>query len=349
MGAGSEAAIVYVAAGLAVSFYVAWNLGANDAANPTDTAVGAGAVTLRQAVLMFSIFAALGAILEGYQVIKTVGKGIVTNLTPIAALAAGLSGGLWITLATWRGLPVSTTQSIVSSTLGVGLAAIALHGGHEIRWSIVATILLSWVTSPLSAIALSFLLYSLLHKLHTRIMERGVDISRAFRWLLVFSLAFSAYSFGVNDVANATGVYVTAVASITGMPDMETMRFLAALGSMGIALGAFTWGYRVIRTVGFKITRLDYVTGAAAELSNALVVWLFSKIPYMLIGYGMPISTTHASVSSIIGVGLAKHRSLKGVNWRTVALILLGWLFTLPVAAGLGALIYTLLYLLLPK
>jgi PiT family inorganic phosphate transporter len=118
------------------------------------------------------------------------------------------------------------------------------------------------------------------------------------------------------------------------------MRLLAALGAAGIALGGFTWGYRVIRTVGFRITRLDYVSGASAELANALVVWLFSKIPYLVFGYGMPISTTHASVSAIIGVGIAKHRSLQGVNWRTVGLIVAGWLLTLPVAASIGLAVY---------
>ncbi len=335
-----EPALLYTVAGLGVAFYIAWNLGANDAANPTDTAVGAGAVTLRQAVILFAVFAALGAVLEGYQVIKTIGKGVVPGLLPLEALVASVAAGLWITLATWKGLPVSTTHSIVSATLGVGLASILLGHPRPIRWGVVAMVVASWITSPLSAMALAFLLYHAFARLYTALVSRGINVDRIFRWLLVANLAFSAYSFGVNDVGNATGVYVAAVSRFTGMPDMETMRLLAAFGAAGIALGGLTWGYRVITTVGYKITRLDYVTGASAELSNALVVWLFSKIPYMLVGYGMPISTTHASVASIIGVGIAKHRSLRGVNWRTVALILAGWLLTLPVAAGLSMALY---------
>ena len=318
--------VIVTAAGLAVAMYVAWNLGANDAANPTDTAVGAGAVTLRQAVLIFAVFAALGAVLEGYQVIKTIGKGVVKGLDPVMALSAGVAAGLWITLATWKGLPVSTTHSAVGATLGVGLAAQLLGHGARVDFDVVAKVIASWVTSPLAAIALSIALYTAFHRLYGWASGRGLPVDKLFRWLLVANLAFSAYSFGVNDVANATGVYVTAVSQVTGMPDMATMRLLAALGSLGIAAGALTWGYRVIRTVGFGITRLDYVSAVAAELSNALVVWGFSKIPYMLFGYGMPISTTHASVSSVIGVGIAKYRSLRGVNWRVVALIVAGWL-----------------------
>ncbi len=334
-------AFLVTALGLAVAFYIAWNLGANDAANPTDTAVGAGAVTLRQAVAIFALFAALGAVLEGYQVIKTIGKGVVENLDPVMALSAGLGAGIWITLATWRGLPVSTTHSAVGATLGVGLASSLFFGsGARINMDVVAKVVLSWITSPLAAIVLAIGLYIVFERLYSLLRRRGSSVDRVFRWLLVVNLAFSAYSFGVNDVANATGVYVTAVSSVTGLPDMETMRLLAGLGAIGIALGAFTWGYRVIRTVGFGITRLDYVSAAAAELSNALVVWAFSKIPYMLFGYGMPISTTHASVSSVIGVGIAKHRSLRGVNWKTIALIIAGWVLTLPIAAAIASAIY---------
>ncbi len=332
-----------IGAGLAVAFYIAWNLGANDAANPTETAVGAGAVTLRQAVLLFAFFAALGAILEGYQVIKTIGKGVVKGLDPAAALAASLAAGFWITFATWRGLPVSTTHSTVGATLGVGLASIVLGSGKTIDWGVVLKVVLSWITSPLAAIMLAIIFYYAFAWLMKLLVTRGYDANKVFKWILIVNLAFSAYSFGVNDVGNATGVYVAAVSGVTGMPDAQTMRFLAALGAIGIALGALTWGYRVINTVGFRITKLDYVSGAAAELSNALVVWLFSKVPYILFGYGMPISTTHASVSSIIGVGIAKNRGVRGVEWRTVALIIAAWVLTVPVAAAIGASLYMLL------
>ncbi len=332
---------IFVVLGLIAAMYIAWNLGANDAANPTNFAVGSGAISLRNAIIMFSLFAAIGAILQGYMVMKTIGKGVVRDIEPIGALAASIAAGLWVTLATWKGLPVSTTHSTVGSVLGIGLAYILLESRPTpINWGIVATVVLSWVTSPLSTIALSVLLYSVFSRLEKILVSKIKEYYKIFKYMLLFNLAFSAYAFGANDVGNATGVYVSVISKLYGIPDRTTMLYLAALGSVGIALGAFTWGYRVIRTVGFNITRLDYVMATAAGLSNALVVWLFSTIPKIYLGYGMPISTTHASVSSVIGVGIARSRSLKSLNIRTVSLIIASWILTVPIAASLSFAIY---------
>jgi PiT family inorganic phosphate transporter len=328
---------VLVALGLVVAFYMAWNLGANDAANPTNTAVGSGALSLRSAILLFSLFAALGALLQGYRVIKTIGKGVVKDLDPAMALAASLGAGLWVTLATRKGLPVSTTHSAVGAVVGVGLTrAAVLHVEGKIDWSVVGKVVLSWVTSPLGALALAAILYYPLLALYRLLEGRGHDPAPLYRAMLVGALAFGAYAYGTNDVANATGVYVNVVGPVLGTPDAATMRLLALLGAVGIALGAFTWGYRVISTVGFKITRLDYITGTAAELASASVVYLFSLL-------GMPISTTHASVSAVIGVGIARDKSVRGVDGWTVLVIIAGWLLTLPAAAGFASALYLLI------
>ena len=340
--------IVYMVLGIIAAMYIAWNLGANDAANPTDAAVGSGAIDLKKAVILFSIFAAIGALAQGFMVMKTIGKGVVKDIDPLGALVASVAAGIWITLCTWKGMPVSTTHSTVGSVLGIGLAYMLLGSEASIRWNIVFIVVLSWITSPLSAITLSIILYFLFKRLAIYLLSKGVDTDRIFKNLLVFNLAFSAYSFGVNDVGNATGVYIAVVGKILGTPDIQTMFLLALLGSIGIAAGALTWGYKVINTVGFRITRLDYVSATSAELSNALVVWCFSTIPKMLIGYGMPISTTHASVSSILGIGLAKAKSVKGINWRIVGYILTSWVLTVPVAAALSFTLYLLLSHLIP-
>ncbi len=330
---------VLVALGLAAAFYMAWNLGANDAANPTDTAVGSGALSLRAALLLFAVFAVVGALLEGYRVIKTIGKGVVKDLDPAMALSASLAAGLWVTFSTRKGLPVSTTHSTVGAVLGVGLARDLMGGTSKIDWGVVAKVVASWITSPLGAIALAIVLYFVFLRLHASSVGRGWDVDRIFKAILIGNLAFSAYAFGANDVGNATGVYVSAVSSVLGMPDQRTMMFLALLGGLGITVGALTWGYRVVMTVGFKITKLDYPSAAAAELSNALVVYGFTRL-------GMPVSTTHASVSSVIGVGIAKGRGLGGVDKWTVLVIIAGWLATVPVAAGLAAGIYMLVSLI---
>ncbi|RLG74142.1 MAG: inorganic phosphate transporter [Thermoprotei archaeon] len=340
--------IIYMVLGIAAAMFIAWNLGANDAANPTNAAVGCGAISLKKALLMFSLFAAVGALVQGYMVMKTIGKGVVKDIDPLGALVASVSAGVWIMFCTWKGMPVSTTHSTIGSVLGIGFAHLILSGKTRIDWTVVFAVILSWITSPLLAIILSISLYFLFGKVALYLLSKRRNVDMFFKGLLVFNLAFSAYAFGVNDVGNATGVYIAVVSKIFGIPDMQTMFILAILGSVGIAFGALTWGYRVINTVGFRITRLDYISAAAAILSNALIVWCFSTIPKFVIGYGMPISTTHASVSSVIGVGIAKVKGLAGVDWKVVGYIVASWILTVPIAAFISISIYTLLTYLIP-
>ena len=333
---------IYLVFGLAAAMYIAWNLGANDAANPTNMAVGSGVLTIRRAVLLFSLFAAVGALVQGYMVIKTIGKGVVRDIPPLGALISSVVAGLWVTFCTYKGIPVSTTHSTVGAVLGIGLASLYRGFKASINWGVVYKVVLSWITSPLAAMTLSIILYYSIYRITMHYARRGADVEKWLRILFIPALAFSAYAYGSNDVGNATGVYLTIASRVTGMPDRTTMFFLALLGSIGITIGALTWGYRVIATVGFRITRLDYVSGISAELANALCVWLFTTVPMKLFGYGMPISTTHASVSSVIGVGIAKHRRLSDVNWKTVAIIILSWVITVPVTAGITFVICTL-------
>ena len=333
MDTGGE---ILVILGLMAAFYMAWNLGANDAANPTNTAVGSGAVSLKKALIIFSLFAIVGALLEGYRVIKTIGKGVVKDLDPAMALSASIAAGLWVTIATRKGLPVSTTHSTVGAVLGVGLTRGLLGGESRIDWSVVVKVVASWITSPIGAMLIAFILYYALGLLYRVLEKNNIYPDKIFKILIIIGLIFSAFAYGANDVGNATGVYIQVVSQSFGVPDYRTLQLLALLGGIGIMLGALTWGYRVVMTIGFKITRLDYISGTAAEFSNALIVYLYTLL-------GMPVSTTHASVSSVIGVGIAKEKGLSGIDKWTVFIIILGWLATVPVAAGFASIIYTLI------
>ncbi len=147
---GLEVAII------AVAFYIAWNIGSNDSANAMGTAVGSGILSFHQATLTIAIFVLLGAYLRGYRVMKTVGKGIVPPgyLTLEMALIALLSAGIWVTIATIKGLPVSTTQSIVGGVIGVGLATHA-----PVNWFTLLKIASAWVISPVLSGILAIVLY----------------------------------------------------------------------------------------------------------------------------------------------------------------------------------------------
>ncbi len=319
-----EQTLLYVI-GLALTIPIAWSLGANDAANPTDCAVGSGAISLRKALILFSVFATVGALLQGYMVMKTIDRGIVPQIDVIGALTVVVSVCLWLFLCTWKGMPVSTTHTTVGAVMGYGVAA---YGLEKLNLHVLTNVFIGFASSPILALILAIGLFHLIERLLARISRNVRLLEKIISGLLIASLIFSAYSFGANDVANVTGVYVTITSRMGGLPDRETMFLLALLGSGGIALGGFTWGYRVIETAGRKITRLNLSTGLAAELSNALTVYLFTTIPFMLFGWGLPVSTTHSSVGSIIGVGVA--RGLKTVDKGTVSKIVAAWVLTLP-------------------
>ena len=323
--------------GFLLSFLMAIALGGNDAATPTDTAVGARVLTIRQAIALFAIFTALGAVTQGFMVMKTIGTGIVPSIDLLGAIIAILSTFIWIMFCNFKGLEISVTHSIIGGIMGYGIAAYGISG---IQWGLVQNIAISWVTSPLLAAFVAFLLC----KLVAAITARSNVITRGLPTLLKLSLCYSAFAFGTNDIANATGVYVTvATVALGTQPEYSVMLLLAVLGSAGIAIGGFWLGPKVIETIAFKITRLNPATATAAEIANALVVHLFTIVPYMLLGYGMPISTSIASVGALVGVGLASYGST-GINRRTVTVLFSSWMATVLITAVLTYVLYSIVF-----
>jgi PiT family inorganic phosphate transporter len=262
--------------GLGLTLLVGFILGANDAATPCDTAVGSGVLSVRKAIILFSVFTTIGALTQGYMIMKTIGTGIVPKVDVLGALTIVLAASIWLLIASAKGIELSVTNTIVGSVIGYGIVAVGLE---KMKIDVLYKIFLSWVTSPILSIFLSFILYSLLFRiLKKRIKKRKID--KLFRACLIFALCFSAYSFGANDIGNATGVYVTVLGIKPEEMNPMTTLPLALLGCFGVLLGGLVLGPRVIRTVGYKITRLDPMSGSVAELSNALTVYLFTSISY---------------------------------------------------------------------
>lgn len=336
--------VLYVV-GLITAAMLAWSIGSNDMANSTSVAVGSGVLKFRTAFILFFISQLIGALLQGYMVMKTLGKGIVPEIDIIGAIAASLSAFIWIMIATMFGSPISTTHSITGGIIGVGLAYILFNATDKIAINllVIRDIILSWIVSPLTAMILAVPLYYIVKRFYDSASVRG---NRFNLFVILFS-AFSAYSFGANDVANATGVYITVTSKYFGLLDEESMRLLALYSSLFIALGGLVLGYKVVNTLAFKITKLNIPMAIAAGFANAFTVWIFMTIPYLMLGYGLPISTTYAAAGSIIGVGIAKSKSLHGVNKKTLIFIIFSWMLTLPVTIILGLGIYYLLAVIL--
>lgn len=331
----SEAALLV---GFALSFLMAIALGGNDAASPTANVVGARVLSIKQSVVLFTVFAAVGALSQGYMNMKTVGTGLVPSIDLLGAIIIVLTAFTWIMLCNYRGLEISVTHTVVGSIVGYGIAAYSVSG---VKWGLVQMVVLSWFTSPILAALVAFGIHRFLVAMSGRyeLWERSMSI------ILKLALCYSAYAFGANDIANATGVYVTVTQMVLGgPPEGRVMFILAVFGSIGVVIGGFWLGPKVIETVAFNIIRLNVASATAAEITNAMVVHLFVTVPYLVIGYGLPISTSLANIGALVGVGFSSYGA-KGINKRTVGTLMLSWVLSVGATA---LVVFTLYRLLLP-
>jgi PiT family inorganic phosphate transporter len=330
-------------------FFVGWNIGANDAANCIGTTVGAQIISYRKAVAIMAVFVVLGGMIQGQHVMETIGKGIVLSeeqaweehngekagalfrshfpddrLPDKAILVALLSAGLFVTLATFSSLPVSTSQAIVGGVAGTGVGIVGLNVAY-FNLGVLLKILGAWVVSPLLTMLLAFALYRVLGLFLGRVST--IARSRAISIAALVTAAYVSYSLGANDVGNAIGPL------LGKFPDKGN--WLALLGGVSLAIGAMTFGARVTNTVGKSITPLDYGGALSAQLAAALGVHFFAMA-------GLPVSTSQAIVGGVIGVGLSK--GMSSVSRRKLYGIFLGWV-AMPLCAGVFA---AVLYRLLP-
>ncbi len=278
---------------------VGWSIGANDAANSLGTAVGSKVLTLRQAIILIVVFGFLGAYFQGAYVTKTIGKGIVPldqldkQVAIYVALVATFSACIWVVLATYWKMPISTSHSIVGAVAGAGLAI-----GAPVKWKMLLDIFVCWIFTPLGAAILGFIFFIVLQNLFYRFVPRKLIKPIVF-FSIIVSGCYVAYTWGANDVANATGV-IAGVGVLT--PKMSVV-----FGGLAIVLGIMTWGYKVIETIGSEITRLLPIMALSAQLASAVNVHVYTL-------FGIPVSTSHSIVGAICGVGLV--RGMRVLNFR---------------------------------
>ena len=398
--------------GYIFGFYMAWNIGANDVANSMASAVGAKAITIKQAIFIAGILNIVGAAFIGSHVTNTIRKGIVStdvltdpHLALIGALSALLAAALWVSFATWKSLPVSTTHSIVGAMIGFGIMA---GGFSVINWGKLLAVVLSWIISPVIALVIGFVMFKIITRL---ILSKKDPFTRAIKFsplfigiaffvvvlsflfktplgkklavgtpmaLLIAILLAAGFGFlcmkvfgrflkkkessgaedifkkiqigtscyvalaqGANDVANAIGP-LAVIYFIVKTGDIGTKVpvpiFLLVFGGIGIACGIGMAGHRVMDTIGRKITTLTNTRGFAVDFAAATTVMVASKL-------GLPVSTTHAAVGGVLGVGLA--RGLEAVNFRIIFHIIIYWVLTVPAAAITSIVIFKILKLFL--
>ena len=401
--------------GLALLFglFMTWGIGANDVANAMGPAVGSGAITMTGALVIAGVFELAGAIIAGGEVTSTVRSNIVSvdafvdqpGQLALGMLAALLSAGIWLLIASAWGWPISTTHSIVGSIIGFALVA---AGASAVNWGKVTEIAASWVISPLIGGAIAFALqlsirhlilktsqpvaaarrwgplyvflvgfivslitlFKGLRHLHLdlsiggsfawalaigmatavagwvmirRVRVADTDdhevnvshIERIFTPMMIFTACAMAFAHGSNDVANGVGPLAAVIAIVRSGGEVASTSglpiWILGLGGVGIVVGLWTYGRRVMRTIGENITPLTPNRGFCVTLAASATVVLASRT-------GLPVSTTHIAVGAVVGVGFA--RAIDQVNLRLFLGIIASWLLTLPLAGGLAALIY---------
>jgi len=329
-----------MAVALLAAFYVCWNIGANDSANVAGAAVGGRLISYRRAIAIIILFVVLGAVLEGWKNMKTVGEGIVPPVAgvnpfdrvPVVAVGVLFAAGIWVMCATMFGLPVSTSQSMIGAVIGGGLLISFMQPGGigaAVRFGKVGGIALSWVISPIAAAALAYIIYRVFGSLMRRV-KNLVLLNRIFVILVTIAAAYSAYAIGANDVGTSTGV----LSAVSGT-GLSSTQIVGLFGGVAVAVGAITYSRKVMRTVGTGITRLDALGAFAAQVGAALAVHSFVQ-------FGIPVSTSQAIVGGVIGVGLVK--GVIAVDKRKVGEIGIAWILT-PFVACLLAFLLGMLFL----
>lgn len=288
-----------------------WSLGANDAANAFGLGVGVRAVRYVTAVLLTAVAALLGAYISGAAGMATYSALSAQGLKSSFCIALG--AGLTVTVMTWRGLPVSTTQAAVGAILGVALAA-----GRAVEWGVLTRIVVSWITSPLASLAIAYALHRFVSPLVEQRLAGLFWYDRTVRLGIIGIGIWGAYALGANNVANVTGVYVGA--------GLLTIPVAALIGGASIALGVLTFARPVMETVGERLVALGSWPALLAMAAQAAVLQAFTVV-------GVPVSASQAVVGAVVGIGLVK--GVAAVNARQLLAIVAGWVLT-PVVAGLA-------------
>lgn len=410
--------IVILSLATLVGLYMASNIGANDLANAMGTSVGSGVLKLRQAVVISVVANTMGAVLAGGYVTSTISKGIIDpgllvdapGKLMLGMFAALISGGVWVNLATYLGLPVSTTHAIVGAVVGFGIVSV---GAASVTWGQIIKIAVSWIVSPVTGAAvaggmyrfverkimlakdpfkeseryspflvflvflvliLSFI-FKALKNLHLGVsflqtflltipcaaafgalgrpwirwqMARGSlqsekrersAVESVFAQLQVITACYIAFAHGANDVANAIGplaAIFSVVRTKAVLLQVHVPIWMLFIGGIAVGGGLLIFGSKVIETIGKNITEITPARGFCVQFGAASTILVCSRL-------GLPVSTTHVLVGSVVGVGIM--RGLGALDLRILKNIGLSWVITLPFTILLAMLLYKVLTL----
>jgi PiT family inorganic phosphate transporter len=325
--------LLAVAALILIALIFDYINGFHDAANSIATVVSTRVLSPGKAVIWAAFFNFIAAFTFGTAVARTVGSGMIDiNVVTFAVVLGGLAGAIIWDLVTWYfGLPTSSSHALIGGYAGAAVAKAGFSAIIPSGW--ILTILFIFL-SPLIGMTLGFGLMLAILWLFRWTPPSRVD--RSFRRLQLVSAAFFSLNHGANDAQKTMGI-ITGVLFAAGYIQTFDVPFWVILSAhAAIGLGTLAGGWRIIHTMGSKITKLQPVGGFAAETGAAISVLIATQT-------GVPVSTTHAITGAIVGVGAT--RRLSAVRWGVAGQIVWAWILTIPMAFAIGAATYALLRL----
>ncbi|MGE0641740.1 MAG: anion permease [Thermoanaerobaculia bacterium] len=302
--------------------------GFHDAANSIATVVSTRVLKPQHAVIWAAFFNFVAAFVLGTHVAKTIGKGMIDiSIVTQEVILAGLIGAIFWNLVTWYyGIPVSSSHALVGGYAG---AAIAKAGFASILWAGWTKTLIFIVLAPTIGLTLGFLLMVAVTWIFRRARPHGVD--RFFRRAQLVSAALYSLGHGGNDAQKTMGIITGLLVASGYLATFEVPLWVILVSHFAIAMGTLFGGWRIVKTMGTKITKLQPVGGFCAETAGAITLFGATLA-------GIPVSTTHTITGSIMGVGAT--RRLSAVKWGVAARIIWAWVVTIPVAALVAAVSY---------
>ena len=297
--------------------------GWTDSPNAIATVVSTRVLSPYQAVIMATVLNAIGA-MSGTAVAATIGKDIVRpdviNLTTVGAAMIGII--FWSTLAWYWGLPTSESHALIAGLTGAGLAT---AGPESLLWTGWSKVLIGLVFSTFLGFFGGLLLMALLYRMLAN--SRPGTVRRVFGRLQIVSAGFMAFSHGSNDGQKFIGVFTLSLLLGGILPSFQVPIWVILLCAVTMGLGTDVGGWRIVKTMGLRLTKLEPVHGFAAETAAALTIELATRL-------GIPLSTTHTINTAIVGVGAT--RRFSAVRWGVTFEIVTAWVLTFPVCGLIG-------------
>jgi len=298
--------------------------GFNDSANSVATVIGTRVLKPLHAVALSAAANFIGPFVFGVAVATTIAKGIVSpDEITVYMIIGGLAGAIaWSSLCTYFGLPISNSHSLIGGIMG---AAIIGLGFETLVYGGLTKVFAGIIIAPIGGIVFGMALAGIIIAVFAK--RKPAVVNRTFGRLSIISSAWLALTHGANDGQKTMGIIVLILfsAGIISEIHMPLWVIVAAASAMG--LGTFFGGYKVIKTLGLKITRLKPYQGFAAQTGGGMMLAIFAVL-------GIPASTTHAITGSVMGAGAA--RRIRAVRWKVSRQIIFSWVITIPGAAGLA-------------